>query len=285
MGPDIIEIQPCTEEGLVTLEAKLGGKEEREMLDPVILCRCLNASPVFDRPRCSAEMGYGMLEKDGRKIHAFKTGKVIIRRAEGREQALEHLHLVSRTIWPAVRVGEGEALVNCLASEKGCATFPAPPADGGELPAGRPFPAAMAQARGLPQWRFIEEGLAILRAIAGAYPLSGASKATREQFRNAERPILRFLIVVDDPKSAAVGMPFLAASLFLDRAMQECEKLPAEARSAFWELAIESFEAAGSASSGKAGDLEARIGSECARTGADGGPLRSLVRLASARLP
>lgn len=284
-SPDIIEIQPCTEEGLVTLEAKLGGKDEREMLDPAILCRCLNASPVFDHPRCSAEMGYGMLEKDGRKIHAFKTGKVIIRRAEGRDQALGHLRLVSRTIWPAMRVGDGEALVTCIASEKGCPSFPAPPADGGQLPGSRPFPQAMEYARRLPRWNMILEGLGMLRAIAGAYPQSGVSKATKEQFRKAEGPFLRFIAETEDSRDAAIGIPFLAASCFLDMSMQACEKLPVEARPAIWALAVETFGAAVGASSVKAGELRPRIEAECARTGADGGPLLALVRLASATLP
>jgi hypothetical protein len=285
LGPDIIEIQPCTEEGLVTLEAKLGGKEEREFLDPAILCRCLNASPIFEHPRCSAEMGYGMLEKDGRKIHAFKTGKVIIRRAEGREQALSHLRLVSRTIWPAMKVLEGESLLVCLASEKGCETFPAPPADGGGFRTGRSFPEAIAEARSLPRWDRIEEGLAQLRAIAAAYPLSGVSKATKEQFRKADGSFLRFIVETEDARNAATGIPFLAASYFLDIAMQACEKLPADQREAVWALAVEAFELAVAGSSKKANEHKQRLKAEYARTGADRGPMLSLVRLATARLP
>jgi hypothetical protein len=284
-SPDIIEIQPCTEEGLVTLEAKLGGNDEREILDPVILCRCLDASPAFDRPRCSAEMGYGMLEKDGRKIHAFKTGKVIIRRAEGREQALAHLRLVSRTIWPAVRVDGGEALVLCLASEKGCASFPAPLADGGNLLADRPFPAAMNEARRLPQWVWVEEGLALLRSLAGAYPHSAVSKATREQFRKAEGPLLGFIAESEDAKLAAVGLPLLAASLFLDRAMRECEKLAPEAKRAVWALTVEAFEAAVTASVDRAAGLKEKLESGWASSGANLAPMFSILNLASSKLP
>jgi hypothetical protein len=285
MGPDIIEIQPCTEEGLVTLEAKLGGKEEREMLDPVILCRCLNASPVFDRPRCSAEMGYGMLEKDGRKIHAFKTGKVIIRRAEGREQALGHLRLVSRTIWPAMRIGGGEALVACLASEKGCASFPAPPADGGELATVRTFSAALEGARSLPQWGSVEEGLAILRSIAGAFPQSWSSKAFREKFRKAEGILLAFIAGTDDAKQAAVGIPLLAASILLDRVMRECEELAPETRRSAWPTAVEALEAALTASVAGAAGLKEKLEAERARGGAMLASMPSLSRLASTKLP
>ena len=284
-SPDIIEIQPCTEEGLVTLEAKLGGKEEHEILDPVVLCRCLNASPVFDHPRCSAEMGYGMLEKDGRKIHAFKTGKVIIRRAEGRDQALGHLRLVSRTIWPAMRIGGGDALVTCIASEKGCASFPAPPADGGELPAGRTFAQALLEARKNPLWDKIDDGLARLRAIASAYPQSGVSKATKEQFRKAEGPFLAFMAENGSANEAAIAIPMLSASYNLDAAMQASERLPAEARPAFWALAAECFEAAVAGATEKAANLTEKIEAERAKMGVDIVSVVSLLRLPSARIP
>lgn len=285
MGPDIIEIQPCTEEGLVTLEARLGGKEEVEILDPSLLCRYINASPVFAKQRCSAEMGYGVAERKGRNVHAFKTGKVIVRRAEGREMALEHLQLVSRSLWPALKVRGGEALVACLGSDTGCAAFPAPPADGGELPAARSLPGALEAARKKPRWDLIEEGLGLLRAIAGAYPRSGVTKATREQFKKAEGPFLGFLAGTEDVREAALGIPFLSASLFLDRAMQSCEKLPPEARPAMWALAVEAFEAAVAGSSRSTGELKARLEAENVRTGADVTPALSLLRLVFALVP
>jgi len=284
-SPHIIEIQPCTEEGLVTLEAKLGGSDEQEILDPVLLCRYLNATPVFERPRCSPEMGYGMLEKDGRKIHAFKTGKVIVRRAEGREQALANLRLVSRTIWPAMKVNGGNALVACLASEKGCAVFLAPPADGGQLPLGRPIPEAVEMSRHLPHWRYIEEGIGILRAISVAYPQSGVSKATKEQFRNAEGPIIRFIIEVDESRIAAVGIYFLSVSLALDMAMQACEKQAPELKKTLWCLTVKAFEAAisGSADNGVALKEELAAGGKL--PGADMSIPATFLALAGARLP
>lgn len=284
-SPDIIEIQPCTEEGLVTLEAKLGGKEEREMLDPILLCRYLNAAPAFENPRCSPEMGYGMLEKDGRKIHAFKTGKVIVRRVEGREQALGHLHLVSRTIWPALRVNGGDALVVCLGSENGCARFPAPPAEGGELALSIGMGAALARARGLVEWNSAEEGLTLLRAIAADYPPSGAGKGMNAQLRKAEGQIIRFLCEVKDARAAAVGIPILAASLFLDRAAIACERLPPEGKQAIWNLTVDAFEAVVSGRPEKVEMLRDGLRSECGKWGADISAPLSMVDLLAVRLP
>ena len=285
VGPDIIEIQPCTEEGLVTLEAKLGGQAEAEFFDPHLLCRYINATPLFSRQRCSPEMGYGVAERKGRNVHAFKTGKIIVRRAEGRQMALEHLHLISRSLWPALKVRGGAPLVVCLASERGCEAFPAPPADGGELAAGRPFSEAVAEARELPRWNQIEDGLTQLRAIAGAYPRSGVTKATKEQFRKAEGPIVGFIVETEDVKRAALGIPFLSASLLLDRAMQECEKLAPDAKAAFWALAVEAFEAAMAGSVGKAMGLDARLKADMAMPDLFKGSAISMLRLLSSHVP
>ena len=285
VGPDIIEIQPCTEEGLVTLEAKLGGKAEAEFFDAQLLCRYIHATPLFTKQRCSAEMGYGVAERKGRNVHAFKTGKVIVRRAEGREMALEHLHLISRSLWPALKVRGGAALVECLASDGGCEAFPAPPADGGELPAVRTFADAIVDASKQPRWSQIEEGLALLRAIAGAYPQSGVTKATKEQFKQAEGPIIGFMVETEDVKRAAIGIPLLSASLLLDRAMQACEKLAPDEKAAYWSLSVEAFEAAVAPMPERAGALKGRLEAKGAKTGVDTTPLLSMARLASSRVP
>jgi hypothetical protein len=269
VGPDIIEIQPCTEEGLVTLEAKLGGKTEAEFFDAQLLCRYINATPLFTKQRCSAEMGYGVAERNGRNVHAFKTGKVIVRRAEGREMALEHLRLISRSLWPALKVRGGSALVDCLASEGGCPAFPKPPAEGGEMPTSRTFAEALGDARSQPRWSLIEEGLAQLRAIAAAYPQSGVTKATKEQFKKAEGPIIGFIVETEEVTRAALGIPFLSASLLLDRAMQSCEKLAADEKAACWASTVKAFDATANGTGG----------------GLDSGPMPALVRLREARVP
>ena len=285
VGPDIIEIQPCTEEGLVTLEAKLGGKDEHEFFDPALLCRYINATPLFTKQRCSAEMGYGVAERSGRNIHAFKTGKVIVRRAEGKEMALEHLKLISRSLWPALKVRGGDALVLCIATERGCEAFPAPPADGGELPAVRTFAEAVVEASKLPPWNQIEDALAQLRAIAAAYPGAGVTKATKDQFRKAEGPIIGFIVETEDVKRAAIGIPLLSASLLLDRAMQACEKLAPDNKAAYWALAVEAFEAAVAGASENAGGVKAKLEAEGARIGVDMTSALSILRLVSARVP
>lgn len=285
VGPDIIEIQPCTEEGLVTLEAKLGGKTEAEFFDAQLLCRYINATPLFTKQRCSAEMGYGVAERNGRNVHAFKTGKVIVRRAEGKEMALEHLRLISRSLWPALKVRGGAALVDCLASEAGCEAFPKPPADGGELEAPRTFAQALGDARSQPRWSLVEEGLGQLRAIAAAYPQSGVTKATKELFRKAEGPIIGFIVETEDVKRAALGIPFLSASLLLDRAMQSCEKLAPDAKASFWALAVEAFESVmgGSAKIAQA-VLDDPRGTDV-KSGAGSTSIVSMIRLLSSHVP
>lgn len=285
VGPDIIEIQPCTEEGLVTLEAKLGGKTEAEFFDAQLLCRYINATPLFTKQRCSAEMGYGVAERNGRNVHAFKTGKVIVRRAEGREMALEHLHLISRSLWPALKVRGGSALVDCLASEGGCPAFPKPPAEGGEIPTSRSFAQALGDARGQPRWNLIEEGLGQLRAIAAAYPQTGVTKATKEQFRKAEGPIIGFIVETEDVKRAALGIPFLSASLMLDRAMQECEKLAVEKRVGAWSPIIQAFNAIFPSEGKSTADLASNLTAVLDASGSGATQSFSIRRLIQTRIP
>jgi hypothetical protein len=269
-GANIIEIQPCTEEGLVTMEAKLAGRSgSADYFDPALLCRYIMASPAFTKQRCSVEMGYGVAERKGRNVHAFKAGTVIVRRAEGKEMALEHLHLISRSLWPAMNVCGLAALVDCLVSGGECPKFPAPPADGGELEMTRTFAEALGDARTQPRWSLIEEGLGQLRAVAAAYPQSGATKATKEQFRKVEGSILGYIVETEDVKKAALGIPFLGASLLLDRAMQECERLDADKRAAFWESAVRAFDATVNGSG----------------AAADSGPHPAFARLSAARIP
>ena len=283
--PDVIEIQPCTEEGLVTLEAKLGGKDETEILDPVLLCRYVNATPAFDRPRCSPEMGYGMLEKDGRKIHAFKTGKVIVRRAQGREQALGYLHQVSRSIWPAMKVGGGEALVACLASKRGCEAFLAPPAEGGSLPLGPTLAVSLEAARRMPQWKRLEEALILLRELARSYPEKGFTKETEMAFRRAESPVLGFLCEVEKTTEASVGIAILSLSLQLERSAQAFNGLAPGDRLALWRLTLQAFDAVAEGETAPSGPLGEKLVAEGQKLNADVSAPLAIIALQGARLP
>jgi ArsR family metal-binding transcriptional regulator len=97
-----IEVNPCTEDGKVTLESILkteaGAERRKPYFDPIKLCEALKKIKDFSRVRCSSEMGYAIIEYEDKRIHVFKEGKIIIRRAKDRDDALRTLRLVSNIL-------------------------------------------------------------------------------------------------------------------------------------------------------------------------------------------
>ena len=90
---EVVEIHPCTEEGMVTLWAQLKPTcSSIELLgdyfDQLQLCRSVEQADFFDKNECSPKMGYAYVEVKGKRAHIFKTGKIIIRHADDKEDAM-----------------------------------------------------------------------------------------------------------------------------------------------------------------------------------------------------
>ncbi|UCE74377.1 MAG: hypothetical protein JSV56_01375 [Methanomassiliicoccales archaeon] len=115
----IIEITPCTEDGYVTLEVQLKSKSKNQDLfgdffDQHQLCISLSEVEMFNKMNCSSKMGYALAETEGKRIHIFKTGKIILRRADDREDALSSLAKVSKLLMPARICSCSNSLVDCF---------------------------------------------------------------------------------------------------------------------------------------------------------------------------
>lgn len=113
---EIIEIQPCAEYGRVTLEAHLIRPENSifDLFDSCDMCQSFSNISSLENVKCSLEMGYGLAEKDERRIHVFKTGKIMIRRATDRADAFRTLKLVSYSLGPSIICSCGNTLADCL---------------------------------------------------------------------------------------------------------------------------------------------------------------------------
>lgn len=131
---DIIEINPCTEEGMVTLETQLKSKFTgtdlySDYFDQYQLCNCLSVTDIFDSVSCSSKMGYALVEIKGKRIHIFKTGKIIMRRADNREDALNTFSKISGVLLPGKLCSCANVLADCFAggceicSEEVCAAI------------------------------------------------------------------------------------------------------------------------------------------------------------------
>ena len=111
-----IEIHPCTEQGLVTLEAKLGEAENEDFFDPDEMSEALALSPFKD-VKFSKEMGYAFANYEQKRLHIFKQGKVIIRRANDKADALGTLMLAIKSLLPAVICNRSEPVMACYRGE------------------------------------------------------------------------------------------------------------------------------------------------------------------------
>jgi hypothetical protein len=117
---EIIEIQPCAEYGRVTLEAHLPRPQESmfDLFDSCDMCLSFSDIKSLTNVKCSLDMGYGLAQSDERRIHVFKTGKIMIRRAKDRADAVSTLKLISYSLGPAIICSCGNSLADCLSG--GC---------------------------------------------------------------------------------------------------------------------------------------------------------------------
>lgn len=69
------------------------------VLDPVILCWLLDCvSSRYQDMRCSKELAYAWGDMEETKVHILRDGRVRMRRAKGKEHALESFRIIERTV-------------------------------------------------------------------------------------------------------------------------------------------------------------------------------------------
>ena len=99
---ETIEVNPCTEDGFVTLESKLktpaGSDSKKVYFDPVKMCEELKKIREFSRIRCSTEIGYAIIEYGSKRIHVFKEGKIIVRHADNQQDAKKTLKMIREAL-------------------------------------------------------------------------------------------------------------------------------------------------------------------------------------------
>ncbi len=269
---EIVEVQPCTEEGLVTLEAWLGGRECEAYFDPILLCRLLLASPFFESVRCSEQMGYGMAERGSHRLHVFRTGKVIVRRAPGKETALAILALASRCLWGARLCADGRPLLSAVLSGEGVSTLPPLPGDTGPR-ALAPMSEAVRAARAQPLWSSVEGGLGVLRTTLDEMAAGQEPRERQERFRRAEAHFLDYIGGTEDPGAASAGLILLSLSLSLDRAASALDSLPPEERRGVWSALAELVDAVASGRAEERNRIREKLALEANALGVDQGPI------------
>jgi ArsR family metal-binding transcriptional regulator len=76
-----------------------GSPQRFGVLDPVILCWLLDCvSSRYQDMKCSVDLAYAWGDMEETKIHILRDGKVRMRRAKGKEHALESFRIIERTV-------------------------------------------------------------------------------------------------------------------------------------------------------------------------------------------
>jgi len=133
-------IHPCiSEAGKVTAEARLTSSPEGAVdlkygfYDPIQLCTILNMTGFFEDIRCSPNLGIGRVTVDDKTVLIYKDGRINVRQAKDREDAVQTLRLVSRSLWGAIICSCcGNAGVDCASGGcEDCVTRVCPVIGGG----------------------------------------------------------------------------------------------------------------------------------------------------------
>lgn len=122
MSFGITFIRPCvTDAGKVSAETRLAPNSgtssdlSPDFLDSSRLCWVLSISQAFSRVKCSEKLGIAKMETDGKTVVVSKGGRINIRTARDKEDALETTRLVSRALWPAMICSKcGRAVIECV---------------------------------------------------------------------------------------------------------------------------------------------------------------------------
>jgi len=111
-----LQFSPCAEKEKVTMEVRLPllSKKGYSLLDSCDMCLTLSSMKSMDRFSCSKKMGYAVALIRGKRVHIFKNGKLILRRADSKEEALEILKMMKIAMRPSVINICGNTLSDCL---------------------------------------------------------------------------------------------------------------------------------------------------------------------------
>jgi hypothetical protein len=122
---NITYIHPCTTEaGKVAAETRLPSSPEGVaelkygFYDPLQLCATLNTTEPYQNAKCSPSLGLGRVHVGNKTVLVHRDGKINVRQAKDKEDAIHTIRQVSRSLWSAIICTCGNASVDCASG--GC---------------------------------------------------------------------------------------------------------------------------------------------------------------------
>ncbi len=243
----ITYIHPCiSETGKVTAEARLTTSPEGIMnlkygfYDPIQLCMMLNMTSFFKDIRCSPSLGVGRVTVDDKTVLIYKDGRINVRKAKDKEDAIQTIRLVSRNLWGAIICSYcGNAGIDCASGGcEECVTQVCPVISGGP-----PDPTATTRGsiqqttvstifdrvKTLETKSYFEEGV---KQLDDAFDIfektsfkllekqifdSSALKAIQDKIAKANKSAIKFIAETPDVYNAAIGLILNGVAIDLTR--------------------------------------------------------------------
>jgi len=246
-------IHPCiSEAGKVTAEARLTSGPEGAVdlkygfYDPIQLCTMLNMAGFFEDVRCSPSLGIGRVTVDDKTILIYKDGRINVRRAKDREDAVQTIRLVSRSLWGAIICSCcGNAGVDCASGGcEDCVTRVCPVIGGGPpdptVTSRGPIQQTTAstifdRVKALETKRYFEEGVrqldeafeifreASLKFLEKQVVDKPALKSIGEKIAQVNKSAIKFIVETPSVYDAAIGLILSGVAMDLTRMVNGLE--------------------------------------------------------------
>jgi len=240
-------IHPCiSEAGKVTAEARLTSGPEGAVnlkygfYDPIQLCMTLNTAGFFEDVRCSPNLGIGRVTVDDKIVLIYKDGRINVRQAKDREDAVQTIRLVSRSLWGAIICSCcGNAGVDCASGGcEDCVTRVCPVIGGGPpdptATSGGPIQQTTAstifdRVKALETKGYFEAGVkqldeafeifreASLKFLEKQVVDKAALKSIEEKIAQINKSAIKFIVKTPSVYDAAIGLILSGVAMDLTR--------------------------------------------------------------------
>ncbi len=240
-------IHPCiSEAGKVTAEARLTSGPEGAFdlkygfYDPIQLCMILNMAGFFEDVRCSPKLGIGRVTVGDKTALIYKDGRINVRQAKDRDDAIRTVRLISRSLWGAIICSCcGNAGVDCASGGcEDCVTQICPVIGGGPpdptIASRGPTQQTTAssifdRAKALETQAYFEEGVKQLDEAFEIFEKAShkflekqiidkaALKSIEEKITEANGSAIKFIVETPSVYDAAIGLILSGIAIDLTR--------------------------------------------------------------------
>jgi hypothetical protein len=243
----ITYIHPCiSETGKVTAEARLKTSPEGTsdlkygFYDPIQLCTIMDTTDFFKDTRCSPNLGVGRATIDDKTALIYKDGRINVRKAKDKEDAIQTIRLISRSLWGAIICSYcGNASIDCASGGcEECITHVCPVISGGP-PDPTVISRNMAQqtivstifdrVKTLETMEYFEEEMkqlddafdvfekASLKFLEKQVSNSSALKAMEDKIAEINKLAIKFIVETPDVYDAAIGLILSGVAMDMTR--------------------------------------------------------------------